>query len=114
MKTVDPRPRKFHKGDYVRISKYRNAFSKGYTPNWSNEIFRIRKVNFTNPSTYLLEDKENKHIEGAFYTEELQKVKHPDVFLVEKVIRRKGNKILVKWLGLENKHNSWINKSDLV
>ena len=43
-KTVDSKLAKFKVGDHVRISKYREAFSKGYTPNWSNEIFRIKKL----------------------------------------------------------------------
>lgn len=114
LKTVDPRNLKFHKGDSVRISKYRHIFAKGYTPNWTNEIFKVKQVKLTNPTTYILEDDQKEEIQGAFYTEELQKVKYPDVYLIEKVIRRKENKLLVKYLGLKSKFNSWINKSDLV
>lgn len=47
-------------------------------------------------------------ISGAFYNEQLQKVKFPDVYLLEKVLKRKGNKVFVKWLGLDVNHNSWI------
>lgn len=107
-------PIKFKLNDSVRISKYREQFSKGYTPNWSNEIFKIRKVHLTNPTTYLLQDQNLEDILGSFYTEELQKTSHPNVYLVEKIIRRKGNKVLVKWLGLESRFNSWVNKKDLV
>lgn len=114
LKTVDPQKQKFKDGDSVRISKYREAFSKGYTPNWSNEVFKIRKVRNTNPTTYILEDQEGNEIQGGFYKYEIQKVKHPDIYLVEKVLRRKQNKIYVKWLGLNNQHNSWINKNELV
>jgi len=89
IKTIDPKLPKFKTGDYVCISKQREAFTKGYTPNWSNEIFLIKKVNFTNPTTYILQDENNSEIRGGFYEEELQKVKHPDVYLVEKIIRRK-------------------------
>lgn len=113
-KTVDPKPQKFRLGDRVRISKHRTVFAKGYTPSWSNEIFKIVKVQLTNPTTYILEDDSGQHIQGAFYEYELQKTKHADVFLVEKVIRRKGQQLLVKWLGLDKKHNSWISKTDLV
>jgi hypothetical protein len=113
-KTVDPKPQKFHLGDHVRISKHRAAFAKGYTPSWSNEIFKIVKVQLTNPTTYILEDDSRQHIQGAFYEYELQKTKHPDTFLVEKVIRRKGNQLYVKWLGLDKKHNSWISKTDVL
>lgn len=114
VKTVDPNKPKFTVGDPVRVSKYRAAFAKGYTPNWSNEIFKIAKVRLTNPTSYILEDESRKEIKGAFYELELQKTKHPDTFLVEKVIRKKGNQLLVKWLGFDNTHNSWISKNDIV
>jgi Integrase core domain len=112
LKTIDPKPKKFKVGDAVRISKFREAFTKGYTPNWSNEVFIIKKVNYTNPTTYLLEDYNNEEIRGSFYAEELQKAKYPDVYLVEKVIRRRGDKVLVKWLGM--KETSWIDKNNVV
>lgn len=112
LKTIDPYKNKLNKDDFVRVSKYREAFSKGYTPNWSNEIFKIRKVQFTNPTTYLLSDQNNEEIGGAFYGQELQKVKYPDIYLVEKILKRKGNKLLVKWLGLDQ--SSWIEKNQLV
>lgn len=108
------RKRKFRVGDYVRISKHREAFSKGYTPNWSNEVFKILKVRKTNPLTYFLEDEQKNQIKGGFYKQEIQKVLYPDIYLVEKVLRRKGNKLYVKWLGLNRTHNSWINKNEYV
>lgn len=114
LKTVDPRKNKLKKGDNVRISKYREAFSKGYTPNWSNEIFKIRKVNLTNPVTYLLEDQNKQEIQGSFYSEELQKTNYPDIFLIEKILKRKGDRIFVKWLGLDKSQNSWINKNKVL
>lgn len=114
IKTVDPKIPKFKVGDFVRISKQREAFTKGYTPNWSNEIFHITKIKMTNPTTYLIEDENQSKIYGGFYGEELQKVKHPDVYLVEKILRRKGNKVYVKWLGLDKTNNSWILKKDVL
>ncbi|KAJ8962878.1 hypothetical protein NQ318_001286 [Aromia moschata] len=102
------------KRDYVRISKHREAFTKGYTPNWSNEIFRIRKVNYTYPTTYLLEDQTGQEIRGVFYNEELQKTNYYDIYLVEKILRKKRDMIFVKWLGLDNRFNSWINKNNVV
>lgn len=114
IKMVDPKSPKYKTGDYVRISKQREAFTKGYTPNWSNEIFQIKQVKTTNPRTYILQDENNSEIQGGFYEAELQKVKHPDVYLVEKIIRRKGNKVLVKWLGLNKLHNSWVLKKDIL
>lgn len=112
-KTVDPKKPKFSVGDRVRISKHRAEFSKGYTPSWSNEIFTIVKVRLSNPTTYILEDPDAQQIKGGFYEYELQKTKHPDTYLVEKVIRKKGNQLFVKWLGFDNRHNSWISNTDL-
>lgn len=106
--------RKFNVGDIVRISKSKHIFEKGYTPNWTTELFKIITVKITNPTTYLLEDMQGSQIKGAFYTEELQKATYSDVYLVEKVLRRKGNLMFVKWLGLDKKHNSWIKNTDLI
>lgn len=110
-KVIDPHNPKFKLGDMVRISKYRHVFHKGYFPNWSNEIFQIAKVQTTSPRTYILQDENKELIKGGFYEAELQKVQYRDVYLIEKVLRKKGNKLYVKWLGMDK--NSWINKSDL-
>ncbi|XP_053598646.1 uncharacterized protein LOC128668864 [Microplitis demolitor] len=75
---------KFKVGDKVRINKYKHVFEKGYTPNWTTEIFTIKSVQNTNPTTYKLTDYQNQSIEGGFYNEELNKVRYPDVYLVEK------------------------------
>lgn len=105
---------KFKIGDNVRISKERGVFSKGYQPNWSTEIFVIKQVKLTNPITCILNDKLDQPIKGAFYENELQKVKYDDVYLVEKILKKKGNKLFVKWLGFDSTFNSWIdNKSNL-
>lgn len=106
----------FKVGDYVRLSKFRTVFEKGYTPNWTTEIFRIRKVQYnTDPITYLLEDYQKQEIKGSVYTHELQAVKHPDVYLVEKILRRrKGGMVYVKWLGFGSEHNSWIPEKDII
>lgn len=105
---------KFHVGQYVRINKYKHIFQKGYTPNWSCEIFRISKVNYTDPETYHLVDSQDNPIEGGFYKYELLNVKDPQIYLVEKIIRRKANKVFVKWLGFSDEHNSWIDKNELL
>lgn len=99
---------KFKVGDAVRISKYKHVFEKGYTPNWTTEIFKIKTVRNTNPKTYILEDYEKHEIKGGFYEFELMKTKYSQTYLVEKVLKRKGSMIYVKWLGFSSKHNSWI------
>ena len=60
-------------GDRVRISKFKNIFAKGYTPNWSSEIFVVHKINDTVPHTYNLKDLNDEEIIGSFYDKELQK-----------------------------------------
>lgn len=103
---------RFSVGDKVRISKAREVFTRGYTPNWSTEIFTIAKIRYTNPTTYLLEDSYGDEIQGGFYEEELQKVKHPDVFLVDKILKRKGNQVYVKFSGMNQR--GWLLKKNAV
>lgn len=105
---------RLHVGDQVRISKYKNIFEKGYTPNWTTEIFKIRSIQNTNPPTYLLEDYEGAPVKGGFYKEEILLTRYPNSYLVEKVLKTKGDKAMVKWLGFSNHHNSWINKNDIL
>ncbi|RLU15684.1 hypothetical protein DMN91_011439 [Ooceraea biroi] len=107
-------PAKFYAGDKVRVSKYKTVFAKGYTPNWSTEVFTVSKVQRTNPVTYLLQDYSGKPISGGFYEHELLRARYPDVYLVEKVLRRRGNKEYVKWLGMDASHNSWISRNDVL
>ena len=64
---------RFKVGDRFRISRYKNIFAKGYTPNWSKEIFIVDKVNDTVPYTYNLKDLNDEEIIGSFYDKELQK-----------------------------------------
>lgn len=97
-------------GTYVRISKHKHQFEKGYTPNWTTEIFKIKSIRITNPTTYLLEDYEGNPIQGCFYREELLPTKYSNIYLIERIIKSKGDKVYVKWLGFSNQHNSWIDK----
>ena len=89
---------KFKVGDHVRISKYKNIFAKGYTPNWSEENFVIKKAKKTVPWTYVINDLNGEEIIGTFYQKELQKTDQKE-FRIEKVIKKKGNKLYVKWKG---------------
>ena len=67
------RDNKFKVGDHVRIFKYKNIFAEGYTPNWSEKIFVIKKVINTVPWTYVINDFNGEKIIKAFYDKELQK-----------------------------------------
>lgn len=107
------RPVKFNPGDIVRISRHKLFFEKGFTSSWTTELFRIRAVKTsTVPVTYELEDLTGSPIQGCFYTEELQRTIVPNEYLVEKVLRRRGNQILVKWLGMNSK--TWIPASNVL
>lgn len=99
---------KFKLGDHVRISKFKGVFEKGYTPNFGCEIFKIVKINRLKPEVYYLEDYKGEPVLGAVYAQELTKVKHPDGYLIEKVIRKKGSKSFCKFLGFDSSHNAWI------
>ena len=104
---------KFKVGDHVRISKYKNIFAEGYAPNWSEEVFVVSKIKNTAPWTDVVNDLNGEEITGSFYEKELQKTSQ-EKFRTEKVLKRKGDKLYVKWKGYENRFNSWITKKDLI
>ena len=113
---LKPEKPKFSIGDKVRISKYkRRVFDKGYTPNWTEEVFVVDKANSRKPVTYNVVDLLGEKVEGSFYEKELQKAKQ-QTFRIEKVVKRdnKKKKALVKWKGYSDKFNSWVNFKDLV
>ena len=91
----------FQFGDYVRTSKYKNIFAKGYAPNWSEEVFVIIKFKNTVPWTYVTNDLSGEEIIGSFYERELQKTNQEE-FRIQKLIKKKGNKLYVKWKGYNN------------
>ena len=72
-KEVNDKDPKFQVGVHVRISRYKNIFAKGYTPNWSEEIFVIKEIKNTVPWTYAINDLNGEEISGTFYEKELQK-----------------------------------------
>ena len=97
----------------MRISKYKNIFAKGFTPNWSEEVFVIKEIKNTVPWTYVINDLNDEEIIGTFYEKELQKIDQQE-FRIETVIKEKHDKLYVKWKGYDNSFNSWIDKKDLV
>ena len=93
---------KFKVGDHVRISKYKNIFAKGYTPNWSEEIFIISKIN---NAVHVISDMNGEDITGSFYEKELQST-NQQIFRIEKIIKRKDNRLHVKWKGYDDSFNN--------
>ena len=104
---------KFKVFDHVRISNYKNIFAKGYTPIWSEEVFVIKKVKNTVPWTYVINDFNSEQIIETFYEKELQNTNQQNS-RIEKVIKRKGNKLYVKWKGYDNLFHSWTDKKRFV
>ena len=111
IKDSNKKDSKFKVGDYVRISKYKNIFAKGYIPNWLEEVFVVSKIKNTIPWTYVISDLNGEKISGSFYEKELQKTRQ-EKFKIEKVFKRKGDKLYVEWKGYDNSFNSWINETD--
>ena len=83
---------KFEIGDHIRISEYKNSFIKVYVPNWSEEVFVIKKVKNTVQWTYVFSDLNCEEIVATFHEKEFQKTNHTE-FRIEKVIKRKGDKL---------------------
>ena len=95
--------------DNVKISKYKHIFTKGYTPNWSEELFVIKETKTAVPYSYIIDDLNGEQIIGTFYEKELQKTNQKE-FRIEKVIKEKGNKLYFRWKGCDNSFKSWIDK----
>ena len=94
-KEVNNKDPRFKVGDHVRISKYGNNYAKGYTPNWSEEIFVIKKVKNTVPWAYIINDLNSEEYISTFYEKELQNTNQEE-FRIEKLIKKKGKKLYVK------------------
>ena len=107
---------KFKINDIVRISlKRRELFDKpSGNIRWSEELFKIYKINKSNVITYQLKDMNNEIIKGQFYEKELQLTKNIEgQYIIEKILKIKENKMYVKWRGYSNNFNSWVNKYDI-
>ena len=100
-KEINDKDPKFKVDDHVGISKYKSIFAKGYTPNWSEEVFVVSKIKNTVPWTYVINDLNGEEIIGTFYEKELQKTNQKE-FIKEKVIKIKGNKLYVKRKGYDS------------
>ena len=110
---VNDKDPKFKIGDNVIKSKHENIFAKGYTPNWSEKVFVIKEVKNTDPWTHVINELNGEETIGTFYEKELQKA-NQEIFRIEKVIKKKGDKLYVKQKEYDNSFNSWIDKKDAI
>ena len=103
---------KFKVNDLVRIGFSKRHFSRGYNVQAKHEIFRICEVITKYPRVlYKLESLSKEQIKGNFYQEQLQLCKNQNTFLIEKIIKRKGSKCLVKWMDYDEV--SWVPISEI-
>ena len=109
---------KFKINDIVRISLKRRELFDTASDNikWSEELFKIHSINKSNVITYKITDINNEIIQGIFYEKELQlsKMKEDGLYIIEKIIKKIGDRYLIKWRNYSNHVNSWINKNDIV
>ena len=84
-KEINDKNLKFKVGDNVRISKHKNVFAKGYTSNWSEEVFVIKKVKNALPWTYVMSDLNGEEIAGTFYENELEKTNQEEIMVLNHV-----------------------------
>ena len=109
----EPGKPKFKVGDRVRITRKKGTFEKGYTPRWTEELFTVSRVQYTDPPTYKITDYNGEEIQGTFYEQELQHTAQ-EIFRIEKVIRKRGNRSFVKWVGYPDTFNSWVDNEELM
>ena len=110
---------KFKVGDYVRISRKKRLFEKEHAPTWTEEVFKVKKVNErTTPITYIIENLLGDVLSEKFYSQQLQKVELPTAFVIEKVHRKrtrgKKKEVLVSWRGYPSQFMQWIPLEDIL
>jgi hypothetical protein len=117
---------KFKVGDRVRIEKHKHIFQKGYTPNFTNEIFIIDQVRDKvpyQPITYRIRDREGEIIKGKFYSSDFSRIRKKEtntempLYDIEKILKNRKKDdveyLFVKWKGYGPEYNSWIPSSEL-
>ena len=91
-------------------------FKKGYLPGWTEEVFVVKHVQKGKVPTYKVNEWDGTSIKGTFYEQDLQKVtvEDDDLFRIDKIVKRKGDKVLVRWKGWPDKYDTWLNKKDVL
>lgn len=103
------------RGDRVRLAQKLRPFRKVYLTGWTEEVFIVARVLPGPVVTYKITEYDGTPLRGRFYGEELQKVHVDDasLFRIERVLRRRGRRLYVRWKGWPPKYDSWIDRDDL-
>ena len=103
-------------GDRLRLNKKFRQFKKRYLPGWTEEVFVIRRVRPGKVPTYKVEEWGGTSVDGTFYVQDLQKVtvEDDDLFRIDKIVKQKGDKVLVCWKGWPVKYDSCLDKKDIL
>ena len=103
-------------GDFVLVNTAKKTFEKGVAPKWTCEVFKVIDVDMSSLRlSYKLEDMDGEEVKGMFVSDQLQKVTDPtnQPLMIEKVVKRRGDQVLVKYLGYGDKFNTWVHKSQV-
>ena len=99
-----------HGGDCVRLNEKFRQFKKGYLPSWKEDVFVVRSRRKARVPTYKVGEWDGTQVKGAFYLEDLRVTVEDN----EKIVKRKGDKVLVHWKGWPDKYKTWLNKKDML
>jgi hypothetical protein len=115
---VEKQKFKFAAGDHVRLSGARVTFRKGYEQGWTEEVFVVSNCYRRVPPVYTVKDLNGEEIKGVFYEYELQRVKKPELFKIERVLQKRGKgkreQHLVKFVGYPASFNKWLPAREVV
>ena len=107
-------------GDAVRLSHVKHVFKREYSEHWTREVYFITdRMMKQNIACYKVKDVQNEPVSGIFYGQELQKTDYQEdaVYKIENIVarrtRRGRREVLVKWLGWDKKHNTWISQEEV-
>lgn len=107
-------------GDAVRLSHVKHVFKREYSEHWTREVYFVTdRMMKQNIACYKVKDIQNEPVTGIFYEHELQKTEYQEdaVYKIENIVARRIRKgqreALVKWLGWDKKHNTWISEREV-
>jgi hypothetical protein len=108
---------KFNVGDLVRFREFKDMrFDKGFVENYSEEIFTVIERVPRVPAVYRIKEENGREMDSFYYEQELLAINRgPDPFyLIERILERRGNRVLVKWMGYPDYYNQWINENEVI